>query len=71
MPAWRGADMRVMCALVLVVGLAVPAQAEKAGRGSFISGTLKAFNTCSISLGLKVSLVTSEERREHETIHCL
>lgn len=47
--------MRVICALVLVVGLAVPAQAEKAGRDSFISGSLKAFSTCSISLGLKVS----------------
>jgi hypothetical protein len=33
--------MRVICALVLVVGLAVPAQAEKAGRGSIISANLK------------------------------
>jgi hypothetical protein len=63
--------MRVICALVLVVGLAVPAQAEKAGWGWFISGSLKAFNTCSISLGLKVSRLQSVERREHETIHCL
>jgi len=47
--------MRVICALVLVVGLAVPAQAEKAGRGWFISGSLKEFNNYSTSLGLKVS----------------
>jgi len=47
--------MRVICALVLVVGLAVPAQAEKAGRGWFISRSLKEFNSHSTSLGLKVS----------------
>jgi hypothetical protein len=63
--------MRVMCALVLVVGLAVPAQAEKAGWGSFISGSLKVFHSYSISLGLKVSRLQSEERREYERIHCL
>jgi hypothetical protein len=45
--------MRVICALVLVVGLAVPAQAEKAGRGWLISGSLKEFNGYSTSLGLK------------------
>lgn len=63
--------MRVICALVLVVGLAVPAQAEKAGRGWFISGSLKEFNSCSVSLGLKVSHQESEERREYEANHCL
>ena len=32
--------MRVMCAFVLVVGLAMPAQAQEAERGWFFSGSL-------------------------------
>jgi hypothetical protein len=63
--------MRVMCALVLVVGLAVPAQAEKAGRGSFISGSLKASIATPYTLGFKVSDRQSQEEREYERIHCL
>jgi hypothetical protein len=55
--------MRVICALVLVVGLAVPAQAEKAGRGSFISGSLKASIATPYTLGFKVSDRQSEEER--------
>ena len=47
--------MRVMCAVVLVVGLAVPAQAGQAGRGWLYSNGLKAFNSCyASSLGWKV-----------------
>ena len=34
--------MRVMCAFVLVVGLAMPAQAQEAERGWFFSGSFKA-----------------------------
>jgi len=50
----EGAIMRIMCAVVLVVGLAVPAQA-KVVRCCFVSSSssLNALNSYSASLGVK------------------
>ncbi len=48
--------MRVMCAFVLVVGLAMPAQAQEAERGWFFSGS---FNP-----GWRVRTISEQDTRK-------
>jgi hypothetical protein len=50
--------MRVMCAFVLVVGLAMPAQAQEAERGWFFSGS---FNG---SPGWRVRTISGQDSRK-------
>lgn len=51
--------MRVMCAFVLVVGLAMPAQAQEAERGWFFSGS---FNW---SPGWRVRTISEQDSRKN------